>query len=365
VVINRMKVNGRDISNFVYNGTDSAGLYTWYTTVPKLNAKDRIKVHILANKPSTGTCRPATTCQESVDNAEVRVFDMRSPAFIAAWGSNPSSTRYKDIFDRAESALCDRDSRGMCTRRDKVNYSAIFNSTAGLVASCTTDATGTCIAGENSTGYYLVISKFTDDDTNKTIYIGRTKDPGDFKDTNGDRIKDLAYRDFYVTKTIAKNKPISYSACGKITVTGSLLEIIKPDYTIWENTQELYPFIFKSDSNWTVDLCLNMPAGYQIAEIMDEEGNFMPLTNCTQAFVENETKTLLFTILETGSPEPDVSAELTLTNPHGVASVVSLDIPGRRVQAPFDMMLAALLIGTAIIVAIVINLVMMKGKKKK
>jgi hypothetical protein len=108
-----------------------------------------------------------------------------------------------------------------------------------------------------------------------------------------------------------------------------------------------------------------MPQGYSIASVIDSDGNEILGVNCTQAFIENETKTLLFTLVETGSPEPDVSAELTLTNPHGVASVVSLDIPGKRIQAPFDMMLAALLIGTAIIVAIVINLVMMKGKKKK
>jgi hypothetical protein len=334
---NKVKINGRDISNFVYQGKDSAGLYVWQTRVPQLSSKDRLQLNFKTYKTLAGAeCKPASTCQEPIDQVEIRVFNRAAPAFVAAWTSDPKAINYPAIFD-----------------------------TAAAIASCTTDETGTCIAGETSTGSYLVIAKFSDDELNKTVYIGRTKEPDDFKDTNNDKIKDLAYKDFQVTKTIKKTGEIEYTASGKIVVTGSLLEIIKPDYTLWTNTQELYPFIFTSDSEWSVDVCVYMPQGYQIKEVMDAEGNLIPATNCTQTFVTNETKTVLFTLVETGSPEPDVSANITLVNPHGVASVVSLDIPGQRIKAPFDAMLAALIIGAVVIVAIVIGLVTMKGKKNK
>jgi PKD repeat protein len=334
---NKVKVNGRDISNFVYQGKDSAGLNVWQTRVPILAAKDRLQVYFKTFKTSTGAeCKPASTCQEPLDQVEIRVFDRSTPAFVAAWTQDPKATNYPAIFDTATS-----------------------------IATCTTDDTGTCIAGETAVGKYLVIAKYSDDDLNKTVYVGRTKEPDDFKDTNKDGIKDLAYKDFQVTKTIKKTGEIEYTASGKIQVVGSMLEIIKPDYTLWTNTQELYPFIFTSDSGWSVDVCVFMPEGYQIKEVMDEEGNLISSTNCTQAFVENETKTIIFTLLETGSPEPNMNANLSLVNPHGVASVVSLEIPGQRVKPPFDMMLAALLIGAVVIVAIVVSLIMMKGEKKK
>jgi hypothetical protein len=334
---NKVKINGRDISNFVYQGTDSAGLYVWQTRVPQLSSKDRLQVYFKAYKTLAGAdCKPASTCQESIDQAEIRVFNRNDPAFKAAWTSDPKATNYPAIFD-----------------------------TATAIASCTTDETGTCIAGETATGSYLVIARYSDDELNKTVYIGRPKEPDDFKDTNKDGIKDLAYKDFRVTKTIKKTGEMVYTASGKIAVTGSLLEIIKPDYTLWTNTEELYPFIFTSDSEWSVDVCLYTPQGYSISNVMDAEGNLLPAANCTQTFVANETKTILFTLLETGSPEPDMSANITLVNPYGVASVVSLDIPGQRIKAPFDAMLAALIIGAVVIVAIVIGLITMKGKKNK
>jgi hypothetical protein len=332
---NTMKVNGKEITNFAYKGTDSAGLFVWQTRVPQLDSQDKIKIHLDANRILTSSCKIDPTCDVNVNGAEVRVFDRNNAAFASQWGQDPKET----------------------------NYPAIYESSTGFVGSCTTDETGTCITGENSTGKYLAIAKYKDNTINQTVYVGRLKEPGDFKDTNGDKINDFATKDFSITKVISKDGTVSFKASGKMIILGSILEIIRPDYMIWENTRELYPFIFKSDSDWSVDVCLYVPEGYRISSVIDTDGNEILGINCTQEFIKNETKVILFTVMETGSPEPNVNAELKLTNPHGVASVVALEIPGQRVRAPFDAMLAALIVGTAVIVAILIGLVTMREKK--
>jgi len=330
VAVNRLKVNGNDLTNLAYKGTDAAGLYIWQAQVPQLKPKDRLQLSMQVHNMLSGSrCKVATNCQEAVDDAQVMVFNMSDPAFVAAWGKAPKDTKYPDIFEWGRSEWG--------RSRSAAKYPAIFNSSIGFVASCTTDDTGTCIAGEPGVGNYLAIAKFQDDDTNKTAYVGRTKDPGDFKDTNGDRKPDFAAKDFEVTKVIAKDGSISYKPSSKLLITGSLLEVIKPDYVLWENTTETYPFLFTSDSDWTVDVCLYVPQGYKIESIMDTEGNAIPTANCTQTFVSNETKTALFTIVETGSPEPDATFELAAIH-EGVTKTISVQIPGQRINRPFDWM---------------------------
>jgi len=193
LAVNRLKVNGRDLTNFVYKGTDANGSYIWQTSVPKLKSSDKLQAYLSLHKAVTGTCKIDKTCTDAVEAADVKVFNRADPAFIAAWTSSPKET----------------------------NYPAIFESSAGLVASCITDETGTCIAGEPSAGKYLAIAKFKDDSINQIVYIGRNKEPGDFKDTNNDKIGDFADKDFQVTKVIDKGV-VSYKPSSKLTITGSI-----------------------------------------------------------------------------------------------------------------------------------------------
>ncbi len=53
-------------------------------------------------------------------------------------------------------------------------------------------------------------------------------------------------------------------------VTGSYLEVVYAEYAIWEEdvTSYIYPYIFISDSTWTVDLCAEVLAGYEIVGTM-------------------------------------------------------------------------------------------------
>jgi hypothetical protein len=83
-------------------------------------------------------------------------------------------------------------------------------------------------------------------------------------------------------------------------IKGSLLEVFQPDYVVWSGTEELYPFVFTSDSDWDVDVCLSVPVGYT------------PVEGCMQTFVANESKSLLFRVIETGSVPGSTGVNITL-----------------------------------------------------
>jgi uncharacterized repeat protein (TIGR01451 family) len=75
-------------------------------------------------------------------------------------------------------------------------------------------------------------------------------------------------------------------------VMGSELTVIQPEHVIWRNGEELYPFVFTAEGDWDVDVCLDVPQGYKIAEP----------GKCAQTFVANETKILEFKAVDIGSP---------------------------------------------------------------
>jgi parallel beta-helix repeat protein len=65
------------------------------------------------------------------------------------------------------------------TLQAKINFSAknlfilddIFQADIGLTGRCTTDAAGQCLVGEDNRGKSLVVAKYVDEDSRKTIYI--------------------------------------------------------------------------------------------------------------------------------------------------------------------------------------------------
>ena len=76
-------------------------------------------------------------------------------------------------------------------------------------------------------------------------------------------------------------------------------------------TSYVYPYIFTSDSEWRVDVCLLVPAGYAIVGTYDEFGNLISDKNCVKTFVAGETKVVAFEVIETGSPKKfNVNAEI-------------------------------------------------------
>jgi len=234
----------------------------------------------------------AGSCKLPIEGALIKVFDRNDADFQALYTKNPSGLEYPEIFE----------------------------SGIGEIGSCTTDSNGKCIAGEENVGDYLVIVKY--EENGKTVYSGKPKSPEDFEDTDENGIGDLAFKDFQIIKVIDKNGDTDFKAGSKTVITGSMLEVIYPQYTIWESQQELYPFIFTSDSDWAVDVCVYVPEGYEVVE-----------GECTQVFVANETKDLLFRIVEIGSPEPNVRTKFKLKH-KGKAHILDINVPGVRRKKP-------------------------------
>ncbi len=100
--------------------------------------------------------------------------------------------------------------------------------------------------------------------------------------------------------------------------TGSELWVYEPDYVIWDGTSELYPFVYESEGNWEVDVCLDPPEGYQVAAGV----------SCQQTIVAGEPTTIMFEVIEVGSVPDKTKVKMKLKDPkgkvhqheHGVAS---------------------------------------------
>ncbi len=248
-----------------------------------------VELHII-DRPKT-TCGGAGSCKLPLEGGLVKVFDRNEPDFQALYTKNPDGTDYPDIFE---------------------NYPSV-------VGTCVTGSDGRCIAGEGTTGDYLVIVKYVDEGTGKVVYTGKPKSENDFVDTDEDGVVDLAFKDFQIIKVIKNDGTTDFKAGSKTVITGSILEVIYPQYTIWESEQELYPFIFTSDSDWSVDVCVYVPEGYVVVE-----------GECTQVFVSGETKTVIFNVVDLQSPPPHVTMEIK-TKHNGKNKKLNLDIPGKRI----------------------------------
>jgi hypothetical protein len=72
-------------------------------------------------------------------------------------------------------------------------------------------------------------------------------------------------------------------------LTGSELLIIEPEYVIWDNTVQPYPFVFETIGDWTVTATVAPPEGFV--------ADYPALT----ADVDNELEAVQFTIEEVGS----------------------------------------------------------------
>jgi hypothetical protein len=76
----------------------------------------------------------------------------------------------------------------------------------------------------------------------------------------------------------------------KYTVrTGSQLLIIEPEYIVWDQTEQLYPFVFESDGDWDVDVTISPPAG------------FLSDASTLSVQVSNDEQAVQFTLTDVGS----------------------------------------------------------------
>jgi hypothetical protein len=113
-------------------------------------------------------------------------------------------------------------------------------------------------------------------------------------------------------------------------LTGSYLEIVSPDYAVWEEgiSSYIYPYIFGADSDWEVDLCGEVPGGYQIVGVYDAGDNLVADTNCVQ-IMANEDKVVAFDVVDLQSPPPHLKAKFKIKH-KGKLRQLDLDTPGHR-----------------------------------
>ena len=315
---NESKAVTRDLDNDgVLNDQDACPLTAGrleYQGCPVAD-KNVVQLHII-DQAKRGDCSGAGSCKRPLSGATVKVFDrnkLNGLAITLLNGSvvtltkNPDGQSYDDIYE-SNTAF------------------------AAQVGKCMTDASGTCLAGEKAVGDYLVIVKSVDAETKTIAYTGLPKSPSDFVDTNADALGDLATKEFQVIKVIRKDGVVEFKGGKKTVVTGSILEIVYPDSTIWEGTKQIYPFIFTSDSSWTTDVCLSVPSGYKIVGVYDGNGNLLGTTSCQQTFVAQETKVIAFEVWEVSSPPPFMKAKLKMKSPNGKEHTLEIDVPGWRVK---------------------------------
>lgn len=313
---NESKVVTRDLDNDgVLNEQDACP-----TTAGRLEYqgcpvadKNIVQLHII-DQAKRGDCSGAGSCKRPLSNAAVKVFDrnkLNGLSITLLNGSmvtltkNPDGQLYDDLYESSHGA-------------------------AARVGKCTTDTNGTCLAGEHAVGDYLVVVKSADAETGTIVYTGLPKSPADFADTNADGLGDLATKEFQVIKVIRKDGVVEFKGGKKTVVSGSVLEIVYPDSTVWEGTKQIYPFIFTSDSSWTTDVCLSIPSGYNIVGVYDENGNLLSTSACQQTFVAQETKVIAFEVQEVSSPPPFMKAKLKVKSPKGKVHTFDVDVPGLR-----------------------------------
>ncbi|MCH8049238.1 right-handed parallel beta-helix repeat-containing protein [Patescibacteria group bacterium] len=266
-------------------------------------------------------CGGKGSCKFPLANAEVKVFDrdLLNGLTITTTGGpvtltkNPGGTLYPDIFEDATA------------------------NTNAIVGSCTTDSNGRCLVGEEQVGNYLVLVKSVDVISGKTAYTGLPKSPEDYVDTNGDGIGDLATKDFPFVKVNKRDSTKQLAGGKKKSLRGSTLDIIYPLEAVWDEgvTNYVYPFIFTSDSDWTIDVCTQIPTGYSIVGVYDEDLNLLTTTDCAQTFVTGETRVIAFDVTQVGSPnEFTVGFTLKAKDPKGKVHNVSLPVPSKLTGPP-------------------------------
>jgi hypothetical protein len=102
-------------------------------------------------------------------------------------------------------------------------------------------------------------------------------------------------RDWGTSTPIVKHLQVIEIASGKkipcrtTRRQGSELLIIEPEVVTWDGTQEVYPFVFETEGDWTVTTTITPPEGFAADQ------------SALTAVVKSETEAVQFTITDVGS----------------------------------------------------------------
>jgi hypothetical protein len=264
----------------------------------------------------SGVCQwpngqPKLTCEMNLKDVQVKVFDREDPDFNSAYGRWPSRHLLDDIYE----------------------------ANIGILGVCSTNENGECTIGEDHPGKFLVIAKYQE--SGVTVYTGKFKNfkwnrsgclwhwENDDDDVDGSTPPEKITKHLHILKQIRRNGEITFLGGFREVVSGSQLDIDHPEYKVWQDEQELYPFVFTSGEDWDIDVCMSVPGGYRLVGIQDENEQVVSTSSCVHTFVAGESKVFLFDVEDVGSPEPDMSFSLTTKHEGKVAKVLK-KITGMR-----------------------------------
>lgn len=251
------------------------------------------------------------TCEVNLKDVQVKVFDREDPDFNSTYGRWPSRNLLDDIYE----------------------------ANIGILGVCSTNENGECTIGEDHPGKFLVIAKYAD--SGMTVYTGKFKNfkwnrsgypwhwENDDDDVDGYNPPQKITKHLHIIKQIRRNGEVTFLGGFRLVVSGSHLDIDHPEYMFWQDEQELYPFVFTSEEDWDVDVCISVPDGYRLVGIQDENEEVVSTSNCVHTFVAGESKVFLFDVEDLQSPEPDLSLSLN-TEHEGKVTKVLKKITGMR-----------------------------------
>jgi hypothetical protein len=216
---------------------------------------------------------PATFTITS-DAQETGSLTVQADLHIVGPGTFPGNSK-TPIVDMVIKAF-DK-SEGSCAR----GYGVSWHFYPDIYTNCTevgqdyTDASGEAVITLPA-GDYIVIGEYTENSPD-FLYPGVSA---------SDFMPDSGMRKYLQVIQNSKNEKIP----GKYRrETGSELLIIEPEYVLWDETEELYPFIFETIGDWEVTTSVEPPEGF----VADHD----ELT----ADIDNTLEAVQFTVTDVGS----------------------------------------------------------------
>ena len=221
-------------------------------------------------------CGNTATADVQVTVLHGAMIDVQADQHTVGSGSHPGSTKLPLVgilvcaYDKTQSSCA----QALCGGISHLQYQCIIDNCAPDGCDVT-DSTGEALI-HVPPGNYIVISG----DATKTTL------PDPLGVSVGQVHCGQVHHKYLqqIVRADGSKKP------GKYTVlTGSMLLIIEPEYIVWDNTVQLYPFVFETIGDWTVTASVTPPEGF----VADHEA----LT----ADVDDELESVQFVITEVGS----------------------------------------------------------------
>ncbi|ODS40758.1 MAG: hypothetical protein A7315_07665 [Candidatus Altiarchaeales archaeon WOR_SM1_79] len=191
------------------------------------------------------------TCSNNKDDdcdgqTDEGYLTLEADLHIVGSGNHPGST--KEPITGMEVKVFNK-SEGSCAHNIGVSwqhYEDIWNNCTEQ-RSCITNSSGMCRM-DVSNGDYIVIGKYVENSI--IIYPGVSAGA---LACNEEMYKYLQV----IKKANGEFVPAKYTK-----KNGSVLLIIEPEYILWDNQTELYPFVFESLGDWNVTVMVSPPEGF-------------------------------------------------------------------------------------------------------